>query len=544
MKRTIAYLSLMILWGQAFAQDSLKTDEFVVIKDFIPKLSEVLKIPSNPNPEVPEINPPRLEYTLPQVRFGSAPTVYTIKPLAMGTLLLPKIKSNFFRLGYGNYNSPVLEAYVSTVRNKTAQAGVYARHFSANPDGNRTFSDNDIRLWGKKFMAKGMVSTAVGYNRNVIHYYGYETPFSMTLNAPAPLPKRDLRRQYSALDLHAGYGNIIKDTARIKYNLDARFYNFIDNGSTVENDFRLNGDFSKWISGNPLEVHAGFNINNTKTTLYDYARVFVDLRPRYTLNFQQAYIRLGFNSTLVNDSAGNEFYFYPEAEAAYHIKPKTLTVFGGITGRLNKTTYRGLAAENPFISTWGLYNTSNNLELYAGLRGEISPQTSYLIRLSSATVRNALFYGFDSVGRGQVTIFDTTDITVTNIKAELNHEFGERFHFQFTFNYFGYNNLAIAQPFSRPTVTTRTGIFYNIGEKFIVRSDIYTMNSRRSVEVPSGEETTLRTIVDLNMGIDYRYTKNIGIFLNLNNLTNNQYQRWHNYKVYGLNVLGGLTVTF
>ncbi|MES2689599.1 MAG: hypothetical protein V4658_04305 [Bacteroidota bacterium] len=537
MKKIITYISLSAFAVSAFAQDTLKTDGIMVIKDFIPRLAEVIKIPSNPNPEVPEVKAPKLEYTLPETRFNTAPTIYTIKPLAMGTALLPKLKNNFFKLGYGNYNSPLLEAYISTVRNKTSQAGVYARHFSANPDGNRTFSDNSVKLWGKRFMDKGMVSTDVGYNRNVLHYYGYE-------ELPAAVSKRDLRRQYSALDLHAGYSNIIKDTSKLKYNIDARFYNFIDNNSTVENDFKLVGDFGKRINGNPLDVNVMVNTNNTKTTLYNYGRLFIDVNPEYTLNMGQAYIKLGFNSTLVNDSAGNTFYFYPKAEVAYQVKPKTITAFAGITGKLNRTTYRGLAGENPFISTWGLANTSNKFELYAGFKGEISAQTSFLLQFSSANVQNMVFYGFDSLNRGQVVIFDTTSIRLTNVKAELNHEFGEKFHFQFVMNYFGYSNLQIAQPFSRPTFTTRTNLMYNIGDKFIIRGDLYTMNSRKSIELPNNQQVTLGTIVDLNMGIDYRYTKNLGLFLNVNNITNNQYQRWYNYQVYGLNVLGGLSVTF
>lgn len=542
MKKIITYISLSAFAATAFAQDTLKTDGITVIKDFIPRLAEVIKIPSNPNPEVPEVKAPRLEYTLPETRFTTTPTVYTIKPLSMGTALLPKLKNNFFKLGYGNYNSPLLEAYVSTVRNKTSQAGVYAKHFSANPDGNRTFSDNSIKLWGKRFMDKGMVSTDVGYNRNVLHYYGYQSPSDP---APATPPtKRELRRQYSALDLHAGYSNIIKDTSKLKYNIDARFYNFIDNNSTVENDFKLAADFSKRINGNPLDVNVLVNTNNNKTSLYNYNRVFVDVNPEYTLNMGAAYIRIGFNSTLVNDSAGNEFYFYPKAEAAYHVIPKAVTIFAGITGKLNRNTYRGLANENPFISTWALANTSNKFELYAGFKGEISAQTSFLVQFSSANVENMVFYGFDSINRGQVTIYDTTSIRISNIKAELNHEFGEKFHFQFVMNYFGYSKLNIAQPYSRPTFTTRTNLMYNIGDKFIVRGDIYTMNKRKSVEVPDMQEVNLGAIVDLNLGLDYRYTKNLSLFLNVNNLTNNQYQRWYNYKVYGLNVLGGLSVTF
>jgi len=41
-------------------------------------------------------------------------------------------------------------------------------------------------------------------------------------------------------------------------------------------------------------------------------------------------------------------------------------------------------------------------------------------------LNNLLFYGFDSTSRGQTTIFDTTNAGLSNIKAELNHEFGRK----------------------------------------------------------------------------------------------------------------------
>jgi outer membrane receptor protein involved in Fe transport len=50
--------------------------------------------------------------------------------------------------------------------------------------------------------------------------------------------------------------------------------------------------------------------------------------------------------------------------------------------------------------------------------------------------------------------------------------------------------------------------------------------------------------VDLNIGVDYRYSKNLSAFIQLNNLANNRYDRFVNYPVYGINILGGFTFTF
>ena len=68
-------------------------------------------------------------------------------------------------------------------------------------------------------------------------------------------------------------------------------------------------------------------------------------------------------------------------------------------------------------------------------------------------------------------------------------------------NYYGYS-LKIANPFSRPTFTTRTSLLYNIGDKFIIRADVYTMNKRTSINVTDNTQINLKPITDLNIGID------------------------------------------
>lgn len=539
MKKITLYFLLTISVSKVFSQDSLRTEQFDVIKTFKPTLVEIIKIASNPNPEIPEITVPKLAYTLPEIKLNVSPTIYTIKPLSMGTALLPKLKNNYFKLGYGNYNAPIFEAYVSTVRNKKNQAGVYYKHYSANPTNNnyRSFSDNELKLWAKHFVTKGMLSANVDYNRNVIHYYGFD-PESLKL------PKKDIRRQYGAFDLGVGYTNVIKDTSKLKYQVGAKYYNFKDNNDVSENDFKLNADFSKRINGNPLQVFIGVNTNNTEKNTIKYNRVFVDLNPTYTLNFgNRAYIKLGFNTTLFNDSNGSKFFPYFNGEVAYQIIPKAITIYGGLTGNYQRNTYRGLVNENPFISNWELRNTNNRVEVFVGLRGEISPQTSFMLQYSRASVQNLLFYGFDSTTYGQTTIYDTTNSGLSMIKAELNHEFADKFHFNFKMNYFAYD-LDIEKPFGRPTFTTRTALMYNVSNKFIIRGDIYTMNSRTGVWLPANTQQKFDGLVDVNLGIDYRYSKTIGLFLNVNNITNNNYQRWYNYPVLGLNVLGGISVTF
>lgn len=537
MKNSIAVVLTMACTG-AFAQ--LRTDSAYVIVKFKPILSEAIKIPSNPNPEIPETKTPVFIYNIPQKRLDGNPTLYTIKPLSLGTSLLPKLKTNYTRLGYGTYNTPLFETYLNTTRNKNMQAGVFLKHLSSNPDNDRSFSNNVAYGYVKRFLAKGVLGADVYYYRNVVNLYGYK-PENIVLT------KDDIRQKFSTFDAKLSYQNILKDTSNLSFKMDGSFYTFSDNHDATENDFKINGTFGKNFGGNPLEVKLGVNVTDLKTPAGEYNRSFVDVNPRYKLNMDKLYINLGFNSTFFNDSTGTELFFFPVAEAGFAFIPKALTGFVGITGNVQRNTYRSIINENPFVRTLGLNNTVNTFELYGGFRGIISPQTSFLLNASLSNVDNLLFYVADSSRLySQTVVFDTKNSSVFNFKAELNHEFADKFILGFVMNYYKYS-ISLDAPFSRPTFTTHLNLGYNMADKFLWKASISTMNARKSRELLAGNtynDVTLKGLVDLSLGLDYRYSKTVSLFVNLNNLANNQYQRWVNLPVYGFNVLGGLTVSF
>ena len=49
---------------------------------------------------------------------------------------------------------------------------------------------------------------------------------------------------------------------------------------------------------------------------------------------------------------------------------------------------------------------------------------------------------------------------------------------------------------------------------------------------------------DLNAGMEFALTKKISAWMDVNNILNNKYERWHSYEVYGLNLLGGVLIKF
>ncbi|MFN9520071.1 MAG: hypothetical protein ACK574_10130, partial [Bacteroidota bacterium] len=192
-----------------------------------------------------------------------------------------------------------------------------------------------------------------------------------------------------------------------------------------------------------------------------------------------------------------------------------------------------------------LQNTENTFEMYAGFKGIISSQTSFMLQASYSTVRNLLFYGADTLLYAAYSVYDNSTAGVTQVKAELNHDFWKSFRMGFSMHYMGYD-LKLAAPYSRPTFSTTAHLTYNMADKFILKAEAFTMNQRMAQlrGTVNTSDVKMNGWVDLNAALEYRYSRTIGLFLNVNNITNNRYQRWLNLPVYGINVLGGLSVTF
>ena len=62
----------------------------------------------------------------------------------------------------------------------------------------------------------------------------------------------------------------------------------------------------------------------------------------------------------------------------------------------------------------------------------------------------------------------------------------------------------------------------------------------------NGTGTTLKLdpAADLNIGAEFSVMPKLNLWVQLNNVLNNRYRRWHQYEVLGLNVLGGVVYSF
>ena len=85
---------------------------------------------------------------------------------------------------------------------------------------------------------------------------------------------------------------------------------------------------------------------------------------------------------------------------------------------------------------------------------------------------------------------------------------------------------------------------YEVGDqKAILKAALFVQNGVNARD-NKGVAQRLDGLFDINIGGEYWFLKNIGAFLDINNLLNIKRERWQYYPNYGMNILGGITARF
>ena len=111
---------------------------------------------------------------------------------------------------------------------------------------------------------------------------------------------------------------------------------------------------------------------------------------------------------------------------------------------------------------------------------------------------------------------------------------------------------AADQAWHKPGLEVSLGVNYNMQDKIFARAELFTRGKMYAktyeYDVMTGDmemkAEELKAMVDLNLGLEYRYSGVLSGFLNLNNILGQRYYHWYNYPSYRFNLLLGVTYSF
>ena len=574
---TLIFLTLgfQVVFAQEEEKD-LGTETVTVTKAYTPTVSDAFKIKS-----VPNMNDSIVLQKKP-ITYGifSVPVASTFTPSKgaaskVERLPPPVLYNSYASLGAGLYGNVLGEFYTSRTINRDENFDIGFNHLSSRGgiDGvelNDTFYDTRLDASYAKRDRDLDWGAAIGLQHQLYNWYGIEPGvFSETV-----INSIDERQNYF---MGEASGHINVEDAYFK-RADLTYRRFFDAVSSGENRAIFNTGFEFPVNDEVFNakvkvdyVGGTFENADVSSTTNDngisYGNLQVGVNPSLKMLRDDLSLNLGVNLVYGMDLENSEsnFYIYPAVTASYRLLDESVIAYGGVTGELKQNSYYDFVEGNPFVSpTLTVAPTDSQYNAYVGFKGQLLPNLSYNVKGSYSAENNKPLYVLnprndfrsDEKGYYYGNSFDLfyDDIKTLGIFGELNVDVNRNFTLGVNAEVYDYNTETGNPAWNLPNLKASLFMDYQIGEKWYAGANLFYVGERDDFSsnviqnaLPSdfpATQITLDGFFDANAHIGYRYTDQWSFFIKGANLSNNDYQRWANFQVQGIQVLGGATYKF
>ena len=565
----IVFLTLLSLsvFSQEKEKKRLPSEEINVVKPFSPTVSKAVKIRIEPDVDSIDLGLTQdIDYSINSVPVAS--TFAPAKGKAKSLKRVPKERfyQNFISAGYGNYSTPIVEIFAhSNTSNYNDFGGFFKLHSSGGGiDGvelDDSFTDADIDLFYKQSERYFEWKASIGYNHLASNWYGLsdEIPYSEQV-----INSIDEKQAYSDVHLH---GDIeFYDALLHKGNFD--FHQFFDRADSRESFADLGGiiDFPVGEELIYTEIDFTFLSGRFKNDFLEteelkYTYFNLGLSPNFELLREDLTLNIGLRLYYsISDSfEGSKFYAYPNITASYNIREEAFIAYAGVIGDLQQNTYRDFVDSNPFVSpTLYIRRTNQQFNAYAGIKGLLNSKIRFNVRAGYISENDKPLFklnpsltdgstevdqGYQAANSFQV-VYD--DVNTINFHAELIFDLFKEFQFGGNVDFNSYSLQAEEHAWNLPLVTATLLAKYK-RKKWSAGADLFFSTDRKD-ELAIIPDTTQRitnsAYLDLNLNGQYHINDKFDVFLNLNNILNQNYQEYTNFRVQGFQVFAGVKYKF
>jgi hypothetical protein len=550
-KRKLEWLLIILMIVGYVVVSFAQTDaSFGVTSNFVPTIKDAIKFSDLPEIKDSVKRIDNVKYGITSVPMFPRYQAQPIQAAKMQNEPLTKLYHSLLKVGYGPiYNMPYGEFWISNTRNREMNYGAHLKHFSSTTHledvGYGGFSDNIVNVFGKKMYKKHSLSGDFNYERNVVHYYGFDT----TLNHIND--NSFTRQRYQLFEPKIRLQSHYTDSTHVNHDIRLSYYNLQNLHREEENNIKLNAEAELFI--NKEKLHIGFltDFYNHKQSNDTLNNLIVGINPSFRAAGEKWKAEIGVSAVIDNFKDKTRFYFYPQLNVDYNVYENMIVPYAGVNGGLIKNSFRSLTRENPFSDTTLNYtNTNNKYNAFVGLRGNLSSNTSYDAKVSYGQFDSLHFFVTDYSGLNQMynrfdIVYDNTSLITIN--GQLKYQIKEKWNLIGKGNYYIYKTKNLTRAYHKPDYDLTLSGIYNLQSKFILRADLMFLGKQWALtQTTNADSTFLRPIqlngyVDANLEAEYRYSKMLSFFVRLNNIANQRYYRWERYPSQRFNCMIGLT---
>jgi hypothetical protein len=554
--RAIIVLILILTSISSFAQDPKKkekewdTDGEIEDVEVVIEKERQIELPTADRnfekipPRASEPIKPPITYDFRSFNFQAPQLNPQIRPLKLKQENKSNVYGGYLRVGYGNYVSPLLEAYYNTRRDKNKLVGAHAYLTSSDKgpiDGRNSGSGSSgISVFGRSFTKGISLSGNAGFENRTTHFYGY--PEGAEVDASS------IKQSFNLIKISGALSNATNSD--FAYRVGAGVSHLGDKYDAKETEIDLEFSSSYEVDeDSKINVKGDyFLISRTDQAVEKKARSLFILSPSFAfLPIEDLKVSIGFILALENDSIDSKStHVYPDIKASYPLSP-TIDAFASLSGGMEKVSLQSLSYENLWLApNIPIFHTNKTFDFNVGLNAKLGNKVSAHSGLAIANLKN--WYYFVNTDTDQAkftTLYDGGSGTKrANLYAAVSFVQSEIAKFMLRADLFRYSTARVDEAWHRPTYKVNANASYNLYQKFLFNLDVIAQGGMKAQAPITKNEIKLDAAFDLNFKTEYLFSESFSAFIQLNNIASSKYPLFLNYPVRGFQVLGGITWSF
>lgn len=488
---------------------------------------------------------------------------------------LAQLYNGYAKLGLGSRLQTLGEVYYNSVRSRRANWGIHGLHHGEwgriNDYAPSQYDHTKLKAFGKVEETRFSYGGDIGYTNQGLHYYGFENPDA----------NRDsIKQRYQGIGFSGFFDSHKKDSAMLNYRIGVEYNNFLsrkpeedslkswrarENYAALKTTWQYNGSTNLLLANLRADLNVMYNdyrygIADTSLTALDTGIVsqntVIELKPLtnfYGLNRKLQFKVGGVLTFDYHDKLRTSLY--PVAEVRYSLFNDMFIPYAGVEGGLRQQRFEHLANTNEFISANQQLKNESRYQIYGGIKGTLSSKISFNASIAFANARNhALFVNDTIYSSGNQFSVEYDTLSIATISASISYQENEKLKIDLIGRFNSYQAKNNPYAWNLPQLEIIARGTYNIASKLIANVDFTLETGRRArvfdtlVEGVEMEDDIyfkkLGVLADANIGVEFRYSRRLSIFVNFNNIAAQGYKRWFDYPVNRFQAMAGLTFRF
>jgi hypothetical protein len=546
-------------------KESIATEVINVVSSYTPSLSDAFKLK-----DAPEIDTNNSSKKKQFYRINSKRILSLFQPDA-GAYQTPFGKNqsftypNYVKIGYGSYNTPLLEAFVTQKKkehdfnfslfNKASRGGIPDVHLDNN------YINTKLGIGYKNQQDRHTWLANLNYQKDRYNWYGLASNIAFD---QAVLESIEEKQSFRHLALG---GALLLASGNLK-KTDISFHYFSDKFDSQETQVHLQSIFEFRLGKNTLLtnfnidiLNGSFDNNFMGTEELNYGQLTFSAKATYPISKNGFDFSIGTQLLHNSDMEKNtqKFYVYPDIQIDYSFDENLLSIYAGANGGLTQNSYRDFAFRNPYISpSLNTSPTNRVYNIFTGVKGIISSKVSYHIKASLRKDNNKPLFqlnpnlsdGTNTLAEGYQygnsfnVVYD--EIRTFELSGEFRTELRDNLFVGASMSFRHYTTDLQESAWNLPNFDSNLFGSYQ-HKKWHHKVEILLMGKRKDLAIQSDLNAIIKELkgfADVSLSTQYQLQQNWSASFEIQNLFNQDYARFENFNVQGFQLLVGVRYQF